>query len=199
MTEKQSCHWYLAFTASRAEQRVKQELDQRKIRNYLPLRKITYQWQGRSREASCPQIARCVLIWTSLSDIRQLSGISGLIIPQNIWDYRVPEWQVESYQLLFSQMDTAVEWIPDCLESATMVRVTGGPLTGLVGELDTSDTGFRIRIRFILWDVFVLLYLKNGLKNFKNLFESTSLYEQKLNAFLSPSLGLLLSETYRWV
>ena len=63
-------------------------------------------------------------------------------------DYRVPEWQVESYQLLFSQMDTAVEWIPDCLESATMVRVTGGPLTGLVGELDTSDTGFRIRIRF---------------------------------------------------
>lgn len=23
-----------------------------------------------------------------------------------------------------------------------------GPLTGLVGELDTSDTGFRIRIRF---------------------------------------------------
>lgn len=115
MTEKQSCHWYLAFTASRAEQRVKQELDQRKIRNYLPLRKITYQWQGRSREALCPQIARCVLIWTSLSDIRQLSGISGLIIPQNIWDYRVPEWQVESYQLLFSQMDTAVEWIPDCL------------------------------------------------------------------------------------
>ena len=101
-----------------------------------------------SREALCPQIARCVLIWTSLSDIRQLSGISGLIIPQNIWDYRVPEWQVESYQLLFSQMDTAVEWIPDCLESATMVRVTGGPLTGLVGELDTSDTGFRIRIRF---------------------------------------------------
>ena len=148
MTEKQSCHWYLAFTASRAEQREKQELDQRKIRNYLPLRKITYQWQGRSREALCPQIARCVLIWTSLSDIRQLSGISGLIIPQNIWDYRVPEWQVESYQLLFSQMDTAVEWIPDCLESATMVRVTGGPLTGLVGELDTSDTGFRIRIRF---------------------------------------------------
>ncbi|MCS3108333.1 hypothetical protein NXV07_09240 [Bacteroides fragilis] len=49
MTEKQSCHWYLAFTASRAEQRVKQELDQRKVRNYLPLRKITYQWQGRSR------------------------------------------------------------------------------------------------------------------------------------------------------
>ena len=94
MTEKQSCHWYLAFTASRAEQRVKQELDQRKVRNYLPLRKITYQWQGRSREALCPQIARCVLIWTSLSDIRQLSGISGLIIPQNIWDYRVPEWQV---------------------------------------------------------------------------------------------------------
>lgn len=148
MTEKQSCHWYLAFTASRAEQRVKQELDQRKVRNYLPLRKITYQWQGRSREALWPQIARCVLIGTSLSDIRQLSGISGLIIPQNIWDYRVPEWQVESYQLLFSQMDTAVEWIPDCLESATMVRVTGGPLTGLVGELDTSDTGFRIRIRF---------------------------------------------------
>lgn len=148
MTEKQSCHWYLAFTASRAEQRVKQELDQRKIRNYLPLRKITYQWQGRSREALCPQIARCVLIWTSLSDIRQLSGISGLIIPQNIWDYRVPEWQVESYQLLFSQngyrrgMDTRL------LGIRHNGRVTGGPLTGLVGELDTSDTGFRIRIRF---------------------------------------------------
>lgn len=61
MTEKQSCHWYLAFTASRAEQRVKQELDQRKVRNYLPLRKITYQWQGRSREALCPQIARASL------------------------------------------------------------------------------------------------------------------------------------------
>lgn len=199
MTEKQSCHWYLAFTASRAEQRVKQELDQRKVRNYLPLRKITYQWQGRSREALCPQIARCVLIWTSLSDIRQLSGISGLIIPQNIWDYRVPEWQVESYQLLFSQMDTAVEWIPDCLESATMVRVTGGPLTGLVGELDTSDTGFRIRIRFHSMGCFRVAVPEEWIENFKNLFESTSLYEQRLNAFLSPSLGLLLSETYRWV
>lgn len=47
MTEKQSCHWYLAFTASRAEQRVKQELDQRKVRNYLPLREVKLLINGR--------------------------------------------------------------------------------------------------------------------------------------------------------
>ena len=111
MTEKQSCHWYLAFTASRAEQRVKQELDQRKVRNYLPLRKITYQWQGRPKETLLPQITRCILIRASESDVLQLSGIQGLIIPQNIWEYRIPEWQVNSYQLLFSHIDTAVEWI----------------------------------------------------------------------------------------
>ena len=113
MAEKQSCHWYLAFTASRAEQRVKQELDQRKVRNYLPLRKITYQWQGRPKETLLPQITRCILIWASESDVLQLSGIQGLIIPQNIWEYRIPEWQGNSYQLLFSHIDTAVEWIPD--------------------------------------------------------------------------------------
>ena len=148
MAEKQSCHWYLAFTASRAEQRVKQELDQRKVRNYLPLRKITYQWQGRPKETLLPQITRCIIIRASESDVLQLSGIQGLIIPQNIWEYRIPEWQVNSYQLLFSHIDTAVEWIPDCPEPAPMVRVTGGSLNGLVGELDTSETEIRIIIRF---------------------------------------------------
>ena len=48
--------------------------------------------------------------------------------------FRNGRWKVINY--CFSQMDTAVEWIPDCLESATMVRVTGGPLIKQ-GELDT--------------------------------------------------------------
>ena len=69
----------------------------------------------------------------------------------------------------------------------------------LLGTIISHPGSMAFAVFLLNRDVFVLLYLKNGLKNFKNLFESTSLYEQRLNAFLSPSLGLLLSETYRWV
>lgn len=54
----------------------------------------------------------------------------------------------EQLSIIVFSLDTAVEWIPDCPEPAPMVRITGGSLNGLVGELDTSETEIRIIIRF---------------------------------------------------
>ena len=46
----------------------------------------------------------------------------------------IPERQIEILKLITGQSTDAVA-IPDTFKPGTMVKVTGGPLTGLVGEM----------------------------------------------------------------
>ena len=49
-------NWYAVFTASRAEKRVKERLEQAGIENYLPVRAVEFVRDGQKRRLEIPVI-----------------------------------------------------------------------------------------------------------------------------------------------
>ena len=56
-------NWYAVFTASRAEKRVKERLEQAGIENYLPVRKVEFERNGQVRRLEIPVITGCIFNW----------------------------------------------------------------------------------------------------------------------------------------
>ena len=54
-------NWYAVFTASRAEKRVKERLEQAGIENYLPVRAVEFVRDGQKRRLEIPVITGCIL------------------------------------------------------------------------------------------------------------------------------------------
>ncbi len=53
-------NWYAVFTASRAEKRVKERLEQAGIENYLPVRKVEFVRDGLVKRLEVPVITGCI-------------------------------------------------------------------------------------------------------------------------------------------
>ena len=136
-------------------------------RNYLPLRKITYQWQGRSREALWPQIARCVLILDVI--VRHSAVIRNIRI-----DYSSKHLGLSCSGMAGGKLSTIV--FSNGYRRGMDTRLLGIRHNGSCYRRSfdwvsgrTGYFGHRISDKdpfFILWDVFVLLYLKEWIEKF---------------------------------
>lgn len=62
--ENASC-WYAVYTASRAEKKVKEQLDKIGIDNYLPLQPVIRMWNNRKKKIFIP-VFRDVYLYISL-------------------------------------------------------------------------------------------------------------------------------------
>ena len=58
-------NWYAVFTASRAEKRVKERLEQAGIENYLPVRAVEFVRDGQKRRLEIPVITGCIFVRVS--------------------------------------------------------------------------------------------------------------------------------------
>lgn len=72
-------NWYAVFTASRAEKRVKERLEQAGIENYLPVRKVEFERNGQVRRLEIPVITGCIFVRVSEMNLPSVLSIGGVI------------------------------------------------------------------------------------------------------------------------
>lgn len=141
-------NWYVVFTASRAEKRVKLCLEQAGIENYLPVRVVERECEGQIRRIEVPIISGCVFVRVSevgLSSLLSTCGIIALLKSERV-PVTISDEQVENLRLL-NERAGDIEVVDKAIPSGEMVRVVQGELLGIRGELIRVADRHQIVIR----------------------------------------------------
>ena len=140
-------NWYAVFTASRAEKRVKERLEQAGIENYLPVRKVEFERNGQVRRLEIPVITGCIFVRVSETNLPSVLSILGVIAL--LQEERVPvvisDEQLDSLRIL-NENAGSLEVVSGKALVGSGVRVILGELTGVQGELVEVAGGHRVAV-----------------------------------------------------
>lgn len=143
----ETMQWYAVYTRSRHEKVVAEELWQRQIEVFLPLRSVISKWKDRRKEVQFPLFPGYIFVRTDVRehrlDILKVPSVVR-IIGFNSEPVPIPADQVDAVKtLVFSKLP--YDPFPEMVVG-DRVSVRRGPLRGLVGYLVEKKSRFRFVI-----------------------------------------------------
>lgn len=136
--------WYAVYTWARHEKRVAEQLEQRQLRNFLPLYRAMHRWKDRRKEVELALFPSYVFVRLSLQhrlrvleipSVVHLVGFQGKPAP-------LPEDEIEK---LRQGVNGRVRMSPHpYLQAGQRVRLRSGPVAGLEGILLRRKEGARL-------------------------------------------------------
>lgn len=141
-------NWYAVFTASRAEKRVKERLEQAGIENYLPMREVEFVRDGLVKRLEIPVITGCIFVRVSETNLPSLLSIGGVIalLKEKQTPIVISDEQLDSLRILNENAES-LEVVNTGWPVGTTVRVMQGELAGVRGELIEVAGGHLVVIR----------------------------------------------------
>jgi transcription antitermination factor NusG len=136
--------WYAAYTASRHEKRVAEQLQTRGVENFLPLYNTVHRWKNGRHRVQLPLFPGYVFVRIALRDrlrVLQVPGLAHLIAFHGI-PFPLPESDIEAIRGALTA-GVAVEPYP-YLKAGTRVEVCRGPLQGMRGILLRRRNSYRV-------------------------------------------------------
>ena len=141
-------NWYAVFTASRAEKRVKERLEQAGIENYLPMREVEFVRDGLVKRLEVPVITGCIFVRVSEVNLPSVLSIWGVIalLQEKQVPVVISDEQLESFKILNERAET-LEIVNEGLTVGSATRVPQGELAGVQGELIEVAGERRVVVR----------------------------------------------------
>lgn len=138
-------NWYAVFTASRAEKRVKERLEQAGIENYLPVREVEFVRNGLMKRLEVPVITGCIFVRISETNLPSVLSILGVIalLKEKQTPVVISDGQLNSFKILNERAET-LEIVNEGLPVGSAIRVLQGELAGVQGELIEVAGGQRV-------------------------------------------------------
>lgn len=127
--------WYAAYTRSRHEKRVQEQLQAKSIECYLPLYAVTSRWKDRNVSVQLPLFPGYVFVHIDIRDrmrVLQSPGIVRLVGQENKPE-PLPETEIRALRIALTQK-ISVEPHP-FLRAGEPVLIKSGPFEGLEGIL----------------------------------------------------------------
>ncbi len=136
--------WYAAYTASRHEKRVAEQLQDRGIENFLPLCETIHRWKNGRHRVQLPLFSGYVFVRIALRDRLRALQVPGLVrlVGFNGLPYPLPESDIDGIRNAVSAGVVAEPY--PYLTAGTRVEICRGPLQGLTGILLRRRNGFRV-------------------------------------------------------
>ena len=136
--------WFAIWTRSRHEKRVRDELDRKHVEVFLPTIGRWSHWKDRKKKIDWPLFpgycfARFVA--DERIDILKIDGVVQ-IISNNGTLSSIPDLEIESIRTLV-ESELAYDPVP-LIKEGDMVKVTHGPLRGVVGRLVRKGAHARL-------------------------------------------------------
>lgn len=141
--------WYAVYTASRAEKKVKERLDQMGIENYLPLKTEYRIWSDRKKKVTVPLVGGYIFVHVQVSDFLSVLMTTGIVsfLKEKGKAVMIPGKQIEQLKYVEKHFDEPVEIVHEKIPEGTLVEVVKGKLSGFQGEMIKMKDKFRIVIR----------------------------------------------------
>ena len=131
-----SAYWHAVYTRSRTEKKIAERLQEKEIEAYVPLRKVMRQWSDRKKLVEEPLIRSYVFVKILPEQYFEVLNTPGAVryIFFSGKAATIPDRQIDVLKLITGQNTDTVS-IPNTFKPGTKVKVIGGPLVGMVGEL----------------------------------------------------------------
>jgi transcription antitermination factor NusG len=160
MNNDSAYRWFALYTKARAEKKVHEELHQKGIEVYLPMRKELRQWSDRKKWIETPIISSYIFVHIQKDDYRRVFESKGVVsyVSHKGKAVVIPEREIEAMQrTVASNLTFNVE--ASTIRKGQTVTVASGPLKGITGEvLDVQGTKkFFLRISHIGYTLVVNL------------------------------------------
>lgn len=141
--------WYAVYTASRAEKKVKERLEQISIENYLPLRTEYRVWSDRKKKVSVPLIAGYIFVRVRDDMFIPVLNTPGVVafLKEKGRAVAIPEDQIERLRFVEKHVEEPIEISYEDIPAGTLVEVVRGRLAGFQGEMVQIRDKFRIVLR----------------------------------------------------
>lgn len=144
-------HWHAVFTASRAEKKVRERLEEQGIECYLPVQTLVRQWTYRKSRVEVPVIAGMIFVRVTRQgqvEVLQTKGVVTFLRLKGVPGVAViPDRQMKEFRFLLDFSEEAVEVVNDKITKGDWVQVVKGPLKGLEGELVKFRGMTKIAVR----------------------------------------------------
>lgn len=136
--------WFAARVKRNQEKFVQTKLEQIGVEHYVPFRKELHERKDRKVEIMAPVIPNIVFVYTNfhhgisiindygvqMSFMKAIDGNGLLVVPQK---------QMENFRLICESGINCI--LEECYEKGDRVRVIGGHLKGMEGELIATNKG----------------------------------------------------------
>jgi transcription antitermination factor NusG len=129
--------WYAIYTKSRAEKKVRDELEYRNIECFLPLQKKLRQWKDRKKWVEMPLISGYCFVHISKAEYDEVLQIYNVVCYVTFEGKAaiIPENQIDALKQMLQQNDFEVSVSQENFEPGKKVEIIEGSLIGLQGEL----------------------------------------------------------------
>ena len=140
--------WYPVYTRSRMEKKVYQELQQKGIIAYLPLKKELKQWSDRKKIVEEPLIKSYLFVYITVAqqmEVLQIYGVARFIYFCGKVA-SMPDKQIEDLKLLLAT-DDELEIFDFDIAKGEKVLIKAGPFKDIVGEVVSIKNKTRVVLR----------------------------------------------------
>ncbi|HML96322.1 MAG TPA: UpxY family transcription antiterminator [Thermodesulfobacteriota bacterium] len=137
-------NWYAVHTRSRHEKRAAWDLDERNVEAFLPLRETLCKWKDRKKRIQMPLFPGYLFVRIDPRDSLDVLGAKGVvrILGSSGVPVPVPEEEIDAARKLVRSGIPCAPF-PYDFEGREAV-ITGGPLEGLRGRIESQRGGFRL-------------------------------------------------------
>ena len=140
--------WYAAYTNPKAEKKVAERLEKEGFDFYLPVVKTLKQWSDRKKWVYEPLFKSYIFLNISRIEFNKVLQTHGLVAIVNHCGKPcpIPENQINAIKLYLKEQDAIVN-IEHCYKVGQRVKVCGGPLLGLEGEIIKVQNNNKLRVQ----------------------------------------------------
>lgn len=148
--ERDVKHWHALYVRSRAEKKVLVQLEDMGVEAYLPLIMRIKQWSDRRKKVEEPLFRSYVFVHNNLRQHYDILNVYG-VVKFVTFEHKaviVPDNQIVAIKrYIDNPLDNLSELKNDDLREGQLVRVTNGPMQGLMGRLVSVKDKRRLLVR----------------------------------------------------
>jgi transcriptional antiterminator RfaH len=140
--------WYALYTRSRTEKKVYNELINRNIDAFLPLRKTIRQWSDRKKTVEVPLFNSYIFVHICEKDYLKALQVLGVVkfVTFEGKAVAIPPQQIEAIKAYIGEGTPNYEVEPIELVSGVNIEITRGPMMGLTGILLNLQGNNRVKV-----------------------------------------------------
>jgi len=143
--------WLAAYVKMHHEKKVRDQLTEMGIENFLPVQEEIHLWSDRKKKVERVLIPMMIFVYVNPAEQRTVIKLPAvfryMVLRGEHTPAVIPDAQMEQFRFMVDLSETPVHFDCSDLQPGEQVQVVRGPLKGLTGELITIDGKSSIVIR----------------------------------------------------